>query len=157
MCSPPIAESHPVATILLAEICRDEGDISASREWATKALKVARNTAQQNPDAAHLSDDVQLQAYDMLAVFAGEEGDFVAAEECFLEALQQLPRYAAEIHDRLGKHYEFLGELPRAIEHQQQAALLAPETFVPPDSLTQKVLSSGAPVGLARPKSSRYK
>ena len=153
----PIAENHPVAAILLAEICKEQGDPAASRAWARKAMKVASDAAKMNHDAANTSDDVQLRAYDMLAVFAGEEGDFKAAEGFFLEALERIPSRAAEIHDRLGKHYEFLGELPRAIQHQQQAALLDPETFVPPDSLTQKVLSSGAPVGLARPKSSRYK
>ena len=152
----PIADHHPVAAILLAEICKERGHVQASRDWAERPLKAARAVAAVSPGEVEASENVQLRAYDMLAVFAGEEGDFEAAKDYFIDALEHLPRRAAEIHDRLGKHYEFLGELPRAIQHQQQAALLDPETFVPPDSLTQKVLSSGAPVGLARPKSSRY-
>ncbi len=43
-----------------------------------------------------------------------------------------------------------------ARQHQQQAAQLDPDRYSSPDSLLRKMLSAGSPVGLARPKSSRY-
>lgn len=153
----PLAEQEPSAALELARVLKEQGRSDESRNWAHKALARAQ---QANPTSAaetEARDAIQMGAYDMLVVLAGEEADFKTAERYLLEALQQLPNYRASIHSRLASHYEFTGELANALAHQQKAAQAAPEKFAPPDSLLAKMLSSGAPVGLARPKSSRYK
>lgn len=152
-----LAKDDPSSAIILAGLYKDNERTEDSRTWAKKALQLAQQTKPANEHEQFLNEKVQMQAYDMLAVFAGEVADFQQAEKYLLDALGRLPSLRAEIHDRLGKHFEFIGELTKASEHQREAARLDPEQFSDPASLVSKMLESGAPVGLARPKSSRYK
>jgi len=152
----PIADHDPAAALLLARIAKRSGAIDRCRQWSEQALELARQSKPASASAADALGAIQLQAYEMLAVCAGEEADFERAERILLEAEQRLPRYRAVIHHRLGKHYAFIGDLHRAFAHDRQAAELDPDTYPPPESLLRRILSTGAPVGLARPKSSRY-
>jgi tetratricopeptide (TPR) repeat protein len=153
----PLANAHALAAIQLAGICRETDRPEESRKWAEKALQLAQKAEPAGQDEVALNENIQMQAYDLLAVFAGEASDFVAAEKYLREAWERLPARRADIHHRLGKHYEFIGELAKAVKHQQEAARLEPNRYPPPSSVVRKMLSTGAPVGLARPKSSRYK
>jgi len=152
----PLADRDAVAALKMAELQLQLKRSEQSRQWAEKALELAEAAPPQmmwNASSWRMSC---WRAYDMLAVFAGEKADFDQAEEFLQEALQRLPAHAAHVHDRLAKHYEFIGELAKARQHQQQAAELAPNLYSPPEHLVKKMLCTGAPVGLARPKSSRY-
>lgn len=140
--------------VKLAQLCQLEGRVDEGRQWAKEALRLVSKV---ESGAAEGSDRVQLAAYDLLVVWSGEESKFDDAEQYLHEALSRLPQQQAAIHHRLGNHYEFIGDLARAREHQLLATQLAPEQFSPPDPIWLKVLSTGAPVGLARPKSSRYR
>jgi tetratricopeptide (TPR) repeat protein len=152
----PLADYLPTAALRMAEIQQVMDRPEQSRQWAEKALQLAQQAEPTDEEQRASLNVVQLTAYEMLAVFAGMKADFAAAEGYLLEALQHLPTHAAYIHVRLGEHYEFIGELAVARQHQQKAAELAPDRYSHPESLLQKMLSTGAPVGLARPKSSRY-
>jgi tetratricopeptide (TPR) repeat protein len=152
-----LAPADPFAAVSLANLCHEEGLDEESQRWAETALQLAGQTEPTDQKQATRYEDIQMQAYKTLALLAGEQTDFARAEQYMLEALERLPSRRAEIHDRLGKHYEFIGELGKASKHQREASRLAPEQFPEPASLAWKMLSSGAPVGLARPKSSRYK
>jgi hypothetical protein len=152
-----LANEDASAAIMLAHLCKKAGRKEESRQWAEKALRLAQQSQPASDQERSLLENIQMQAYDTLAVFAGEDADFESAEQYLQEALQRLPSRAADIHDRLSRHFEFIGELSRASEHQREAARLDPERFSEPPSLVWKMLSSGAPVGLARPQSSRYK
>ena len=153
----PLAETDPSAAIELAGLYKGMERNDESRRWAEKALRVAQQAKPTSEDETALNENIQMQAYEMLTVSAGEAAEFDQAEQYLLEALDRLPSRRAEIHDRLGTHFEFIGELSKASEHQREAARLDPDRFSEPDSLVEKMLSSGAPVGLARPQSSRYK
>lgn len=152
----PLAPQRPSAALLMAQISETRNRFDESRIWAEETLKLARQAAPASPEERRANDEIQMQAYDILAVLAGKEGDFQTAERYLLEALERLPARTADIHDRLGKHYEFVGEFPRALEHQRKAAEGDPANYPKPEGLVTKMLSTGAPVGLARPKSSRY-
>ncbi len=151
-----LAERSPIAALKIAEIHLRQKRPESSRSWAEKALQLAQAAPSSDDQQRASLESIQLRAYDMLAVFAGEKADFEQAEGYLQEALERLPMHAAHIHDRLAKHYEFIGELKQARDHQQQAADLDPDRYLPPEPLVRKMLSTGAPVGLARPKSSRY-
>ena len=153
----PVAARDPTAALTLAQIYARQGRTTASATWARKALELARAVKPAEAAAAKANREVQFRALKMLAVAAGEQADFKQAEAYLLEALDQFPEHQAEIHDRLGKHYEYIGELRRALAHQQRAAELAPDKYPRPEGMVAKMISTGAPVGLARPKSSRYK
>lgn len=148
----PLAERSPRAALVLAQINRQRGQFDAARRWAEKVLAIIGRA----PASAE-NQEIALQAYDLLAILAGEKGDYATAEHYLLEALDQLPARRAEIHFRLGKHYEIAGNFPRALDHLRQAAESDPQRYAQPEGLLTKMLSTGAPVGLARPKSSRYR
>ncbi len=152
----PLATRLPTAALRMAELQLTLKRSEESQQWAEKAIQLAQESSPQDPESQRLLEIIQLRAYEMLAVFAGERADFGQAEQILQEALEQLPVHAAYLHDRLGTHYEFIGELATAREHQLRAAELDPDRYVPPEDLLRKMLSTGAPVGLARPKSSRY-
>jgi len=152
----PIADRDPAAALLLARIAKRSGAIDRCRQLSEQALELAQPLKPADAAAAKALEAIQLQAYEMLAICAGEKADFERAERILLEAEQRLPRYRAVIHHRLGKHYAFIGDLHRALAHDRRAAELDPDTYPPPESLLRRILSTGAPVGPARPKSSRY-
>jgi tetratricopeptide (TPR) repeat protein len=151
-----LAERSPAAALRIAEIHLRQKRPDSSRLWAEKTLQLAQAAQPSDNQQRALMENIELRAYDMLAVFAGEKAEFERAESYLQEALERLPTHAAHIHDRLAKHYEFIGELKKSQDHQQKAADLDPERYSPPEALMRKMLSTGAPVGLARPKSSRY-
>ena len=148
----PLAERSPRAALVLAQINRRQRQFDAARRWAEKVLAIIGSAPATAED-----QEIALQAYDLLAILAGERGDYATAERYLLEALEQLPARRAEIHFRLGKHYEIAGDFPRALDHLRTAAESAPQRYEQPEGLLTKMLSTGAPVGLARPKSSRYR
>ena len=152
----PIGERDPGAALTLAEIQLAQKRPQTGQRWAQRALQLAQSATPADDRQRTALEAIQLRAYDMLALWAGERADFATAESYLLEALRRFPAQAVQVHDRLGRHYEFTGDLTLARQHQQQAAQLDPERFPPPESLLRKMLSAGSPVGLARPKSSRY-
>jgi tetratricopeptide (TPR) repeat protein len=148
----PLAERSPRAALVLAQINRQRRQFDATRRWAEKVLAIVGP-----PPTSEEDQDIALQAYDLLAILAGEKGDYATAERYLLEALKRLPARRADIDFRLGKHYEIAGDFPRALDHLRTAAESDPQRYEQPEGLLTKMLSTGAPVGLARPKSSRYR
>ena len=153
----PLAETQAPAAILLAGICKEQGRKEEARQWAEKVLELARPVTPARETLARENDQILLQAYDVLTVLAGEEADFDSAERYLTQALERLPNLAADVHHRLGKHWDFVGDLSKSIDHQRQAARLDPKKYPEPEGVLARMLGSGAPVGLARPQSSRYK
>jgi tetratricopeptide (TPR) repeat protein len=153
----PIVDRNAAAALDLARLLRQRGRPIESRELALIALRQACSAAQRSTADAAGWDKVALGAYELLAMLAGDSSDFATAEKHLLDALRRLPMHRAIIHGRLAKHYEFVGELSRAQAHEAQAALADPQAFPPPEGLVTKILSTSAPIGLARPRSSQYK
>ncbi len=158
----PLAGHDPTAAIRLAKIFQAEGDTAAAEGRLQTALKLAQAALKlaQAARADQLTEEnirIQAQAYDLLARSAGERADYGAAEQYCLEAIERLPSCRADFHYRLGRHYEFVGRPFRAVEHLQLAAELDPQQYDPPQSPAVKFFSSGTPIGLFRPASSRYK
>jgi tetratricopeptide (TPR) repeat protein len=152
-----IADREAVAALLLAQVHQSKGRLTACRQWAERAIELAEQAQPSSPQDTEARIEVQLRALDLLAVAAGEQADFTAAERYLWEAVKRLPSRRAETYYRLGKHYEFVGELSKAIECQRRAASLDSDKYAAPASLVEKMLASGAPIGLARPRSSRYR
>jgi tetratricopeptide (TPR) repeat protein len=126
------------------------------RAAAEQVLRLAR---QVDGDKRRKDHDIEQQcyaAYDILVVLAGERGDFAEAERLLREAHRELPTQRAAIDAFLARHFEFLGDYAQAAMHQRLAAEAAPDRYARPDAIWKSVMSHGAPVGLARPKSSRY-
>jgi tetratricopeptide (TPR) repeat protein len=148
----PLAERSPRAALILAQIDWRQGRFDAARHRAETVVAMTGR-----PTASAADQQIALQAYDLLAILAGEQGHYATAARELHEALGRLPLQRAAIHYRLGKHYEITGDFPRALDHLRQAAAADPENYGLPEGLLTKMLSTGAPVGLARPKSSRYR
>jgi len=148
---------NPIGSLKLAQLSNSQGDNGASRDWARRTLELVQQVQPSNDEQTHAITRIGLDAHYLLALLAGDETNFDEAEKLLLESLEKYPNYAADTHARLGNHYEFIGELSKAIGHLTKAAELAPEIYAMPDSLLVKMASTGAPIGLARPKSSRYK
>ncbi len=151
----PLARHNPTAAIRLAKIFQAEGDAAAAERRLHRALKLAQ--AARADQLIEENVRIQAQIYDLLARSAGGRADYDAAERYCLEAIERLPSCRADFHYRLGRHYEFVGRPFQAVEHLQLAAELDPQQYDPPQSPAVKFFSSGTPIGLFRPASSRYK
>jgi hypothetical protein len=151
----PLGQRDPRAALRLADLYRQLGRKQECQAAAERVLQLAQRT--------HLDDDIQAMenvqfgAYETLVVLAGERADYATAERLLREALEHLPGRRADVHGYLTKHFEFTGDFSQAIAHQKEAADADPERYSPPEALWRQVLSHGAPVGLARPNSSRYR
>jgi hypothetical protein len=149
----------PTAALVLAQFHLEQDRDESCLRYAELALRLARETRVDAVDAQAetLSDEIQVQAYFLLALFAGKTRDLALAERYLVEALEQIPSFSADIHAKLAKHYEFTGQLYRSREHQRMAAKLAPTKYHEPRHLAMMVISTGAPIGLTRPQSSTYR
>jgi tetratricopeptide (TPR) repeat protein len=144
------------AALRLARVLAPLDRPDACRAAAEQALELAKRAPD---DPGRAESDIEQQcysAYEILVVLAGERGDFTEAERLLRAAHRELPTQRAAIDAFLARHFEFLGDYAQAAIHQRQAAEAAPDQYAPPDKVWKSVLSHGAPVGLARPKSSRY-
>ncbi len=151
----PLARRDPAAAIRLAQLFQAEGDTAAAERRLQRGLELAQAVETDPPTEANVK--IQAQLYDLLARSAGGRADYDAAEQYCLEAIERLPSRRADFHYRLGRHYEYVGRAFRAVEHLQLAAEQDPQQYDPPQSAAAKLFSSGTPIGLFRPASSRYK
>ena len=153
----PVSKRDPWAALRLAELYRLMDRKQACQTSAEQALQLAQRLRPDDATEIRENENLQFAAYEMLVALAGERADYALAEGLLREALERLPSRRADVDGRLAKHFEFMGDFSQAAEHQARAASGNPEQYAPPDALWRNVLSHGAPVGLARPKSSRYK
>ena len=150
------AQVLPEAALVLAQLYYAERNFDDSRSWAERSRHLAQEAVARESDSVQAEEHL-LRAYMQLALLAGELGDLARAEQQLSEALERLPRQQAAIHEQLARHYEFVGDIFQAREHRRRAAVEDPNRFAPPENLVYQVLSSGAPIGLARPGASRYR
>ncbi len=152
----PLSQRDPRAALRLADLYRQLGRWEDCQASAKRVLELAERLKRDNATDVEGIEDVQFDAYEMLVVLAGERADYETAERILWDALEHLPSRQADVHANLTKHFEFIGDFPKAAVHQAKAAHADPDQYSPPDAMWKKMISSGAPVGLARPKSSRY-
>ena len=152
----PLSRRDPRAALRLADLQRQLGRAQDCQATAERVLQLAERLKRDNATDVERMENLQFGAYEMLVVLAGERADYAMAERILHDALEHLPSRRADVHSNLTKHFEFIGDFSKAAVHQTKAAHANPERYSAPDALWKKMLSSGAPVGLARPKSSRY-
>jgi tetratricopeptide (TPR) repeat protein len=153
----PVSQRDPWAALRLAELYGQLGRKQDCQATAERVLQTAQRVKPKNATEVQENENLQFGAYEMLVVLAGERADYAMAESLLWDAFERLPGRRADVHGCFIKHFEFIGDFTQAVAHQARAANANPEQYSPPESVWRKVLSHGAPVGLARPQSSRYK
>lgn len=132
----PLAANSPVATLLLAAVCRDREQWAESDAAFASALDRLLPRAAADPDAREKCRG----ALEGLAYNARMDRRPADAERALRRGLEELPADAARFHYLLGRHYHDGGRPALALDHLRAAADLDPAAYRgPADTLVRQI------------------